>query len=135
MIIETEIPFGNEPNKNGRIYPKEVVKKMCNDINQGNKKFVSMGIPESASIDLSKTCGHIESASYNEQNNSLIIKCDVKKLLGESEKEFNKYFSIVPSGVGNLKDGIVQDDFTLISFSVIPKQDSSFEYIKEIKND
>jgi hypothetical protein len=75
---------------------------------------------------LSKTCGHIESASYNEQNNSLTIKCDVKKLLVENEKEFNKFFSIVPSGIGQLKNNVVQEDYQLISFSVIPKQDSSF---------
>ena len=133
MIIETEIPFGDGPNKNGRIYPKELVKKMCEDINQGNKKFISMGVPETDVIDLSKTLGHIENASYNEQNNSLIIKCDVKTLIWKTEKEFNKYCSIVPSGIGSLKDNIIQNDYRLIAFAAIPKQDNSFEQ-KELKN-
>jgi hypothetical protein len=57
----------------------------------------------------------------------------VKKLIGESEKEFNKYFSIVPSGIGQLKDNVVQEDYELISLSIIPKQDSSF--VTGIKND
>lgn len=132
MTIKTTINFGNSPNKNNRIYPPEVVEKMCEQINK-DKKYVYMGIPDSPNVNLQKIAGFVEEATYQKESNSLTLKIKSKdkflfNMISTDPKQFSEYFAIVPSGFGDLIDNVVnKDTYELISLSIIPKQDSSLE--------
>lgn len=131
MKIDVQIPFGDTPNKNGRMYSTKVVQSIVDKINENaNKIFVTSRAPSESSIDLYDVVGFVEQANYYSKDNSLHmtiqtinknIPCSIT-----TEKEFNNYFSVVPAGTGTLKNGVIEE-YNLISFYVVPKQDSAFE--------
>lgn len=127
-IYECTINFSK--NKNKRIYTKALVKKLSEKINENPKSiYLQWGLPDNCNIELKKIVGNILNTNYNEHSNCLEIKFQaISSILNNiNEKEFNKYFSIVPNGVGEIdRNNYVKDNYTLISFSVLPKQDSAF---------
>lgn len=120
------INFGNSPNKNNRVYPKKVVQQISEKINKNpNSIHLYIGTPNGGDLKSLNIIGSIQNASYEETYNSINITSTIcnPSLL---ETEFDKYFSIVPNGTGTLENNIVNEDYELNSFSIVPKQDSAF---------
>lgn len=100
--IVATIPFGNKPNANGRIYPKEIVKKMVEDINTNNYVLTTTQEyfnPEDI-LSNSEKIGETESASYIESENRLELTLHVSD---DASKLFeSKLLKVVPNGVGEI---------------------------------
>jgi hypothetical protein len=122
MLVKTSIHFGHEQNSNGRIYPKSVVKQMADTINKSPIPIVPFEFP--MELKTYKVLGHCIEAHHNEYDNVLNIRCE---LLENYSEDFLKYIAIVPNGIGDIVNGEITDDYKLISFSIIPKHDSSFK--------
>ncbi len=79
MMIQKEIKFGFEPNKNGKIYPKETVGSIVDQINISEHISLTSEIPKIErffdfyrSFDINKIAGKIILANYNKEKNNII---------------------------------------------------------------
>lgn len=99
--IEFEIPFGDQPNANGRVYSKEVVEKITKEINE--KPFLIL--PHSTNFinnpSISDTVGYTVSAINNVEKNSISITAKVQNFV---KTALENVYNIVPNGIGNYED-------------------------------
>lgn len=112
-----EIPFGDQPNANGRIYPKELVKKMVEEMN--NKQFPIT--TEKTEFDANKPFDNKEiigvtTSAVHHDDNRVVVECKVND---DTLYEHLKLgVDIVPNGVGNLKETGEVTDYQLKFFSI-----------------
>lgn len=140
LYIEGIFMQSNIKNRNGRLYPKEILEKAINSYNenyvQQKRAFGELGHPDSPSINLDRVSHLITSISEN--GNDFVGRAKildtpngriVKSLLGEGVK-----LGVSSRGMGALKsqaDGtnIVQDNFMLATAADIvadPSAPSAF---------
>ena len=130
--IEITIPFGNEPNLNGRYYPPEVVKEMVENINQ-KKIFVTNPVNEINAqvhkdvigwVHMKDVIGWSEEATYNEDGNRIELTLDVNS--EEALALLESGFKIVPNGIGKIDSETRQVKYySLVQFSIT--KDSAFD--------
>lgn len=114
MGEKVEIHFGDGPNKNGRIYTRECVKKIAEDI-KSKQFFVVKEIPSEPQVNLKDVIGEIKSHSveYDEDKNILKVEC---RLFGNHEVTQ----PLVPNGTGKLTETGEVTEYNLVSFSLTP---------------
>ena len=123
-----DIPFGNEPNRNGRCYPPEIVKEMVDVI---SKKKIPVTTPVTEiteKVNMKDVIGWSEEATYKEDGNRIELTCDT--ISDESLDLLKNGFTIVPNGIGEIDSETKQvKDYSLVQFSIT--NDSAFDNDKE----
>ena len=152
MKIESILAIANKENLNGRVYSPEVLQDMMNQFENNKPMFGELGMPSESIVSL-KNASHkitsmrIERSRLPRKNKKLLKKKglyenwknnNISSLIGEIEfldtpngelakKMFESQFVVVrPRGIGNLVNGNVED-YSLISFDIINKEDDSFK--------
>jgi len=122
--IKISIPFGKEPNLNGRVYPPEVVKEMVENINKKKIPLTNPVTEITAQVNLKDVIGWLEEATYNEDGNRIELTCDV--ISEEAFELIKRGFKIVPNGIGEIDSETRQvKDYSLVQFSIT--NDSAFD--------
>ncbi len=130
MIMKTIIQFGDKPNKNGRMYSREIVKGMVNKI-RGGSIFVTGRPPKEDYVNMGDVIAYVRDVEYNEENNSIVLEIvPMNKVLElmSNGKDFRNYFRVVPSGIGVVVDGGIIMEYELICFYMVFWEDSPFEW-------
>jgi hypothetical protein len=134
--MKTIIQFGDKPNRNGRVYSREVVKGIVNKI-KGKKDsiFITSRPPEESFVYLHDVIAYVRDVEYNEENNSIVLELvpvnNVLEIMSNG-KDFRNYFRLVPSGIGVVVDGGIIMEYELICFYMVPREDSPFEELVEV---
>jgi hypothetical protein len=107
------------PNKNGRIYPREVIERAV-------KTFLDMTKQELMPIfkqaDVHHTTEDIVGFATNVHIEDGYLTGEVGFIEGKVEHIPNgEIICIRPNGVGTIKDGIVQDDYRINGFAIVRK--------------
>jgi len=123
------------PNLNGRIYPKELLYKIADQINNGQPLYGEFGYPDKydAVVNLSNA-SHVITKAYVDGDS---LKAEVSILETfkgvELKKELDKNV-FRPRGIGTVdENGIMNDDYQLITFDAIKTEDDAFDNIINIK--
>lgn len=123
--IVFQIPFGDKPNANGRIYRRETVEEMTEAINSKQYPITDQvtEIDPNGKVSLQDIRGFTESASYDEDDNRLEVTC---KVTDDIAKLLEGGFKIVPNGIGDIDSETKEiKDYSLVQFSIT--NDSAFE--------
>jgi hypothetical protein len=102
----------DEPTPSGRIYPKHVLLNAIKERIDEKNLLIAPVASADGTIDISTVIGVINSMEYDEATNEIVLAG--KSCYGEDMSLFN----VFPNGLGSVRDGKVQADFKLISFSV-----------------
>lgn len=119
------VPFGDEPNANGRIYRRETVEEMAEVINSKQYPITDQvtEIDPNGKVNLQDIRGFTESASYNEDGNRLEVTC---KVTDDIAKLLEGGFKVVPNGIGDIDSETKEiKDYSLVQFSIT--DNSAFE--------
>ena len=117
--VTFEIPFGDKPNANGRIYDRETVKKMCESINSKPYPITNPENEITTEVNLKEIKGFTESCSYDETNNRIEVTANVSD---DILKLIKTGADIVPNGVGGIDaETRIVKDYNLIQFSITDK--------------
>jgi len=152
MKIESILAIANKENLNGRTYSPELLSDMVRQFEIKKPMFGELGMPSESVVSL-KNASHIitsmrvERQRLSRKNKKLLKKKgqyenwknnNVRTLFGTIElldteagklakKMFEDKTAVVrPRGIGNVNGGEIQD-YSLISFDVIHKDDDSFK--------
>jgi hypothetical protein len=112
----------DEPNANGRIYPREVVEKMVEqcEANQ-NRIFGTVGMPEGTSLDISKISHTVNNLRITEGGDLIgdvmVLSTPQGKVMQEL-LEVGKY-DYRTAGIGKIDENGVVSDYRLISISMV----------------
>jgi len=113
------------PNKNQRVYPKEVMQKAIDEINSsGRPLFGTIGITDGPAIPLCDVAFTVNNLRVEDD----YIVADAKILntpKGEVLKEIVSSMSYRTAGVGNVENGVVQPGFVISYVSAIPSSDAA----------
>ena len=117
--VTFEIPFGDKPNANGRIYDRKTVKKMCESINSKPYPITNPEDEITTEVNLKEIKGFTESCSYDETNNRIEVTANVSE---DIKTLIENGVDVVPNGVGGIdaETGTVKD-YNLIQFSITDK--------------
>ena len=110
----------NYMNQNGRIYNSKLLQPLLN-----KKYFGEISHPGTPNVDLSKISHEISNLRIEED----ILYGDVNVLDTPQGKKLNKILSEVifrPRALGNINEQNVVENFELIAFDAIPKNQDSF---------
>lgn len=154
MKIEGILAIANKENLNGRVYSPEVLQDMVKQFENNKFMLGELGMPSESIVSL-KNASHKMTSMRIERsrlprkkkktlkkqglyqnwknNNGRILFGTIELLDTDSGKLAKKMFedktAVVRSrGVGNVYDGKVQD-YSLISFDIINKDDDAFKGI------
>lgn len=124
--ITVTIPFGTEPNKNGRIYTKETVEKIVESVNDTNLPYFitepCLEFDPNNCPNLDKAIGIVKSATLQDDNR-VDFECKVND---ETLKLLENGIKVVPNGVGDINPETKEvTDYGLKFFSI--SADSAFE--------
>lgn len=120
-FICKSIILSDQPTLNGRIYPKSVINKMCEQINhKRGRLFGSIGI--SAYPRTVSSTSHAISGAFVD-NDALMVECQILNIpegdrlltILESDK-----LGISIGGYGTVVNGIVQNDYTVHEVNIVP---------------
>lgn len=124
----------NEPNKNFRKYPSELVKNWINSLDENGYEleyavdFKSKEI-QFEYINSELVCGIITNLFID--NNDLYAKVKFYTDGFKSEEIYSKKIDlddcvVIPKGKAEVRDGIVQNNYKLFGFNLVNKKQSSF---------
>lgn len=123
-----EIPFGYGKNSNGRIYSRETVQEIMEQLNE---KPFSIDNTLTENIEIVNVKGFTESAKYHETDNRL----EVTARVNDDVTMFLKSgFKVVPCGIGDIDaDTRIIKEYKLIKFIIT--NNSAFDYATDIMGD
>lgn len=151
MKIEGILAIANKENLNGRVYSPEVLQDMVKQFENNKPMFGELGMPSESLVSLKNASHKITSMRIErsriprkkkkllkkkglyenwKNNNGRILFGTIELLDTEAGKLAKKMFEdktavVRPRGIGNVNDGKVQD-YSLISFDIINKDDDAF---------
>lgn len=151
MKIEGILAIANKENLNGRVYSPEVLQDMVNQFENNKPMFGELGMPSDSIVSLKNASHKIKQMRIErsrlprkkkkllkkkglyeswKNNNGRILLGTIELLDTDAGKLAKKMFedktAVVRSrGIGNVDDGKVQD-YSLISFDIINKDDDAF---------
>lgn len=107
------------PNKNGRVYPREVVERAVKAFHDATKQDL-MPIFKSAAIQ--QTVENIVGFATKVHVKDGYLTGEVGFIEGKVDFIPNgEIICIRPNGVGTVKDGVVQDDYRMNGFAIVRK--------------
>jgi len=109
----------------GRVYPKEVLEKAVAEYQAHLASGIVLGPPdEDGVVRLRDVAFKVEDVSMvGDEMTATVCLLGTKSGEELTEKLRTKKVRLHPVGFGSVKDGKVQDDFLLTSFSVWPKDE------------
>jgi len=151
MKIEGILAIANKENLNGRVYSPEVLQNMVKQFENNKPMLGELGMPSDSIVSLKNASHKMTSMRIDrsrlprkkkkilkkrgiyqkwKNNNGRILFGTIELLDTESgelaKKMFEDKTAVVRSrGIGNVNDGKVQD-YSLISFDIIHKDDDAF---------
>lgn len=119
--MKTTLLTLDKPNHNGRIYPKEVIQRMIENIDE-RRCFLAAEVTNSPEINIERVCGRIKNLAIEED--CLVGDVELLHSLPACDPNFDallKNYSIAvrPSGLGTISaDGTIGSDYTLNYFFI-----------------
>lgn len=152
MKIEEALVIANKENLNGRVYSPEVLQYMKKQFESNKPMFGELGMPSESIVSLKNASHKITSMRIErsrlprkkkkilkkqglyqkwKNNNGRILFGTIELSDTEAGKLAKKMFEdktavVRPRGIGNVNNGKVQD-YSLISFDIINKDDDAFK--------
>jgi hypothetical protein len=110
----------DEPTAGGNIYPREVVQEAVKQLQSRIEKRQFLGPLEGDSVRLNKASFVVTKAELKGPALTIEIEPLVQRSQGRSLALLLESgdAALYPSGMGTVKDGVVQDDYILNGFSV-----------------
>jgi hypothetical protein len=129
------------PNANGRIYPKGVVVRASEEVQGRIKEERFLGCvdpPWDGKVELDKVAHQVTLLKPEENSLKIVVEVldtpEGERLRGMVEGAFEAQRNhlgasvrIVSSGVGTVEDGVVQDDYSLMSFGFVAEAEPCSE--------
>ncbi len=134
-------------NKNGRLYPREVLNKAIEKYDKecikNQLSFGELEHPESIAVSLKKVSHLITKIYWGIPRLPRKLKKKMKKLgiykknsvyvkykilntpTGKLAKKFIRDLVPAPRGMGSIRDGIIQDNYELLAIDLIKKEEKS----------
>lgn len=110
----------DEPTANGNIYPREVMQAALDKVQSQIEKRQFLGSVEDGRVRLNKASFVVTKAQL--EGSALAIEVEPLMSLsrgrGLAQLLESGEVALYPSGMGTVKDGVVQDDYILNGFSV-----------------
>jgi hypothetical protein len=132
IFIQTNIK-----NRNGRVYPKQVIEnniaKYQQEIKE-NRALGELGHPDSPSTNLDKVSHLIESLKFDGDNvigKARMLDTPMGKIAKTFIKEGIK-LGVSTRGTGSVKNSIVQNDFNLISVDIVSQPSAPDAWVNSI---
>jgi len=117
VMIEADVPTAN-----GRIYPRGVLLRAVYDVNSSDSVMLGqLGNPPDGKTRLSKASHEVTNLHLSDKGN---LEADIKVLSTPEGQILSKMLedkvpiTLLPRGMGSLNDGVVGEDFKIVSMDI-----------------
>lgn len=117
----TVVVIADQPNKNGRIYPKALLER---EIERFTPQIGQIGPPDDSIISMGQASHKINQLEMIDDK--LVAHIEIMNTpCGKTLEKILPHMKFRLRGIGAIKDGIVQESYRLITIDAYPKDEAS----------